>query len=74
MSASGTLAVDVLITNHDYARFLPMAIESACAQTHERTHVVIVDDGSTDGSREVLRGSGAASTRRSKSRAGRRRR
>jgi glycosyltransferase involved in cell wall biosynthesis len=50
------LPVDVVITNHDYARFLPDAIESACAQTHPDVNVVVVDDGSSDGSREVLRG------------------
>ena len=54
MSAN-PLAVDVVVTNHNYARFLPEAIESACAQTHPRVHVVVVDDGSTDASREVLR-------------------
>lgn len=50
------LSVDVVVTNHNYARFLPEAIESACAQTHPDVHVVVVDDGSTDGSRELLRG------------------
>jgi glycosyltransferase involved in cell wall biosynthesis len=49
------LPVDIVITNHDYARFLPEAIESACAQTHPEVNVVVVDDGSRDGSREVLR-------------------
>jgi len=48
-------AVDVVVTNHNYARFLPQAIESACAQTHPDVNVIVVDDGSTDGSREVLR-------------------
>ena len=50
------LSVDVVVTNHNYARFLPEAIESALAQTHPAVHVVVVDDGSSDGSREVLRG------------------
>jgi glycosyltransferase involved in cell wall biosynthesis len=47
-------AVDVVVTNHNYARFLAEAVESACAQTHSDVHVVVVDDGSTDGSRRVL--------------------
>jgi glycosyltransferase involved in cell wall biosynthesis len=49
-------AVDVVLTNHNYARFLPEAIESACAQTHPDVSVVVVDDGSTDNSRQVLEG------------------
>jgi len=54
LSAS-SLSVDVVVTNHNYGRFLPQAIESACAQTHPDVQVVVVDDGSTDDSREVLR-------------------
>ena len=50
------LAVDVVIDNYNYGAFLGEAIESACRQTHENVHVVVVDDGSTDDSREVLRG------------------
>jgi glycosyltransferase involved in cell wall biosynthesis len=53
---SALLPVDVVITNHDYARFLPDAIESACAQTHPEVNVVVVDDGSGDDSREILQG------------------
>jgi glycosyltransferase involved in cell wall biosynthesis len=53
-ASSAPLAVDVVVTNHNYARFLPEAIESACAQSYSDVHVVVVDDGSTDGSREVL--------------------
>ena len=52
------LSVDVVVTNHNYARFLPEAVESACAQTHPDLHVVVVDDGSTDGSRQLLEGYG----------------
>jgi glycosyltransferase involved in cell wall biosynthesis len=48
-------SVDIVVTNHNYGRFLPEAIESACAQTHPEVSVVVVDDGSSDDSREVLR-------------------
>jgi hypothetical protein len=51
-----SIGVDVVITSHNYARFLGETIESACAQTHPDVHVVVVDDGSTDGSRELLEG------------------
>lgn len=46
--------VSIVIDNYNYARFLPLAIDSALAQTHEHVEVVVVDDGSTDGSRDVI--------------------
>jgi glycosyltransferase involved in cell wall biosynthesis len=52
--SSASPSVDVVVTNHNYARFLPEAVESACAQTHPDVRVIVVDDGSTDGSRQVL--------------------
>jgi len=54
MSAGAELAVDIVIDNYNYARFLPDAIESACAQTHPKVTVTVVDDGSSDGSQELL--------------------
>ena len=53
MSRSGPL-VSIVITNYNYDRFLPEAIDSALAQTHPRIEIVVVDDGSTDGSRKVI--------------------
>jgi glycosyltransferase involved in cell wall biosynthesis len=53
-TAPSSIDVDVVVTNHNYARFLPEAVESACAQTHPGVRVVVVDDGSTDGSQQVL--------------------
>ncbi|HEX2392721.1 MAG TPA: glycosyltransferase family 2 protein [Solirubrobacterales bacterium] len=52
------MVVDVVITNHNYGRFLLDAVKSARAQTHSRVNVIVVDDGSTDGSRELLAGLG----------------
>ena len=54
---SGPL-VSVLVTNHNYARYLREAVDSALRQTYPRVEVVVVDDGSTDGSREILAGYG----------------
>jgi glycosyltransferase involved in cell wall biosynthesis len=42
------------VSSFNYARFLPDAIESALCQTCADTEVVVVDDGSTDESREVI--------------------
>jgi GT2 family glycosyltransferase len=49
------LAVDIVVTNHNYGAFVCEAVESALAQDHPRTRVVVVDDGSTDQSRAKLR-------------------
>jgi hypothetical protein len=49
------LTVDIVIDNYNYARFLAEAIESARAQTHRQVNVIVVDDGSDDDSREILR-------------------
>ena len=50
-----TPLVSVVITNYNYARFLPQSIQSALSQTHPATEVVVVDDASVDNSREVIR-------------------
>lgn len=44
----------VLINNHNYGRYLSEAIESALDQTYAPLEVVVVDDGSTDDSRDVM--------------------
>lgn len=46
--------VSVLVNNHNYGRFLPEALDSALGQTYERLEVVVVDDGSTDDSIDVI--------------------
>lgn len=48
------LLVSVVITNHNYAQFLDDAIESVLDQDHPAVELVVVDDGSTDGSHEII--------------------
>lgn len=44
----------ILISNYNNGHFLKTAIESALGQTYKNLEVVVVDDGSTDNSRDVI--------------------
>ncbi|MFC4452786.1 glycosyltransferase family 2 protein [Deinococcus sonorensis] len=48
--------VSILINNYNYGQFLAEAIESALNQTYANIEVLVVDDGSTDSSAEVMAG------------------
>jgi len=47
--------ISVVINNFNYARFLPEAIESALNQTQKPADIILVDDGSTDGSQDFVK-------------------
>ncbi len=46
--------VSIIIDNYNYGRFIQDAIESALGQTYPNIEVIVVDDGSTDNSREII--------------------
>jgi hypothetical protein len=48
----------IVVISYNYERYLSHAIDSALNQDYEPLEVIVVDDGSTDRSREVIRGYG----------------
>ena len=53
MSADRPL-VTALINTYNYGRYLPFAINSVLKQTYPNIEIIVVDDGSTDHTSEVL--------------------
>lgn len=49
-----TPTIAAVVVNHNYARFLPTALDSVLAQDVAFDEVIVVDDGSTDDSPAVL--------------------
>lgn len=49
-----TPTISILIANYNYEAYVGGAIESALAQTWPAVEVIVVDDGSKDGSRAVI--------------------
>src|SRR5262249_61789343 len=52
------VTASIVINNYNYGRFLRDAIGSALNQSYPHVEVIVVDDGSTDGSREIIAGYG----------------
>lgn len=56
-----TPKVSIIITAHNYAKWLPQALDSALNQAFDDFEVVVVDDGSIDHTPEVLKTYGGSS-------------
>jgi glycosyltransferase involved in cell wall biosynthesis len=53
---SYTPFVSVVIPTHDRSQQVNAALESVLAQTYRELEVIIIDDGSTDGTEEIIQG------------------
>ena len=51
--------VSVIIPNYNYAEYLRESIDSVLNQDYQEIEVIVVDDGSTDESLEILRSYGS---------------
>jgi len=57
-TADAAPRVSIVVNNYNYARYLPEAVDSALAQDWGNVEVIVVDDGSTDTSRQIIAGYG----------------
>lgn len=46
--------VSIIVNNYNYDRYVRQAIDSALHQSYDHVEVIIVDDGSTDNSKEII--------------------
>ena len=49
------IKVTVYITNHNYEKFIKKSIESVLDQTYKNFELIIIDDGSSDNSRRIIK-------------------
>ena len=55
MNGKGTAKVSVIVPVYNAERYLKQCVESILAQTLKNVEIIFVDDGSTDGSLEILK-------------------
>jgi hypothetical protein len=47
-------AISVVVTNYNHGRYLPQSLDAILAQTVAPAELIIIDDASTDNSREII--------------------
>ncbi|MCW6507366.1 glycosyltransferase family 2 protein [Lichenifustis flavocetrariae] len=48
------LTISIIITNYNYAAYLGQCLDSIVTQTYAQVECIVVDDGSTDASRDII--------------------
>lgn len=54
--SSETEKISVIIANYNHAKYIEQSIKSVLNQTYQNIEVIIVDDGSTDNSKDTISG------------------